>query len=292
MSSTTTREGIDLETVDVPLADILVSSPNVRPEFDESSIRELAESIRLEGLLAAPGFFREGSRYVPLFGYRRIAAARLLGWESVPGRIFEEPKSEADRILIQLSENEARADLTPLAAAAGYAALAEAGLKQEEIAARCGVAVSTVSRLIGIHEGLIEEGKQRLRRGAISLTVARAVSRLKAEDQPMMLERAIRWKLTADRVEELVRQALGAVIPDRPKRGSKAGNRGLHYKIGPHQIRVGRRNLTIAFTDGRSKRPRTKEQWLEVLTALVERMRREEPDPDRAPELVAQAEEG
>lgn len=136
----TTTVEVQSEYRDLPI-DWLVESPtNPRQIFDDDGLRELAASIRANGvlqpLLVRP---RAERRFEIVFGARRYRGAAMAEKETVPVCIRE--MTDAQVLEAQLVENLQRRDVHPLDEAHGYArllALDEPKYSIELIAAKCG----------------------------------------------------------------------------------------------------------------------------------------------------------
>ena len=129
--------------------DKLVPNPDQpRKHFDETELRELADSIIEHGIISPVivADARDGS-YIIIAGERRIRAARLAGLAEVPVIIRE--YTDQKRMEISLIENIQRTDLNPIEEAAAYKNLMDfARLSQEELAARVGKNRSTVTNAL------------------------------------------------------------------------------------------------------------------------------------------------
>jgi ParB/RepB/Spo0J family partition protein len=92
--------------------DAIEAEVQVRTEFDEPSIADLAEDIKKRGMLQ-PVLLRpalNGNKYIIIAGERRIRAARLAGLTAVPAIVGEVSESQAADM--QLAENIQREDLS------------------------------------------------------------------------------------------------------------------------------------------------------------------------------------
>ncbi|MCM1320874.1 MAG: ParB/RepB/Spo0J family partition protein [Bacteroides sp.] len=159
------------------LADVSLLKPNPRQprtEFDEASLRELADSIKEHGIIqpvlienAEDGFF-----YI-IAGERRTRAARLAGLEKIPVRINN--FSEQQKLEVALIENIQRENLNPLEEALAYRSLMELGdLSQDETARRVGKNRSTVANALRLLK-LPEDMQSALADGQITPGHARAL---------------------------------------------------------------------------------------------------------------------
>ena len=145
-----------------------------RREFDETQLKELADSIAASGLLqpivVRP---RPDGRYELIAGERRFRAMQRLGWQKAPAVV----KDADDRALLTLAliENLQRDDLSPIDAAMGYQRLmAEFTMPQQEVARLVGKDRSTVSNTLRLLR-LPEEVQQLVQHRKLSEGHARAL---------------------------------------------------------------------------------------------------------------------
>ena len=121
-SSTTNRieEATTAKTVAIPLAEIVVPSNRLRA-LRPDHVEQLAESMRLRGLLEPIRVRRNGGPYRLTAGWHRLKAAELLGWTTITAIVDEGMSAEEGR-LVEIDENLIRADLRPAERAAHFAA--------------------------------------------------------------------------------------------------------------------------------------------------------------------------
>jgi ParB family chromosome partitioning protein len=132
---------------DLPLSQLNESKTNPRRVFDESALKELASSIRSQGVLS-PLLVRPLTEngFEIVAGARRYRAAQMAESATVPVRIVH--LSDAEMIEAQLVENLIRAEIHPMEEAEGFArllALEEPKYSIEQIAARVGKQPSFVA---------------------------------------------------------------------------------------------------------------------------------------------------
>ncbi len=153
----------------------------IRQTIDEDRLRELASSMQQVGLLQ-PIFVRpKGDRFEIVAGERRVRAARLLGWASIPCRL--EDLSDVDATVRKVIENDQRVDAKPLERARAFAHLRDAfKLGQDEIATRVGVHKSVVSRMLALLEQP-KEIQQMLADESISPTHLRSLDEIPDESK-------------------------------------------------------------------------------------------------------------
>lgn len=200
-----TETAKDVTTVPLRLIDPNPYQP--RREFEQETLLELAESIRLHGVLQPVIVRPKGKRYQLLAGERRCRAAQLAGLEDIPALV----KELSDREMMELSivENLQREDLNPLDEARGYEQLMkQLGLTQEEVAQRVGRSrphVANTLRLLQLPQAL----QELVSRETISAGHGRAL--LAVADPALQLslaEMVIEQGLNVRQTEELVKRHL------------------------------------------------------------------------------------
>lgn len=131
----------------VPLGQIKPGIQQPRHQFDPEKLRELADSIRSNGIIQPLILRPVAAGFELVAGERRWRAAKLAGLMHVPAII----RKIDDRQALELSliENLQRDDLNPIEAAAGYRMLMdEYGLSQEAVAEVVGKDRSTIANMI------------------------------------------------------------------------------------------------------------------------------------------------
>ncbi len=187
----------------VPLNKIRASALQPRKEFSDEALRELADSIREQGIVQ-PLIVRERDGFFELIaGERRWRAAQLLQLPEVPVITREAD----DRAVLELAliENLQRENLNALEEAQGYAQLAEQfQLTQEEIALKVGksrAAVANATRLLKLPASV----QKFVREGRISVGHAKVILGLTDEkNQNLAAERVIKEGLNVRQTEGLV----------------------------------------------------------------------------------------
>jgi ParB family chromosome partitioning protein len=187
----------------VPLNKIRPSASQPRKQFSEESLRELADSIREQGIVQ-PLIVRERDGFFELIaGERRWRAAQLLNLPEVPVIAREAD----DRAVLELAliENLQRENLNAIEEAHGYSQLAEQfQLTQEEIALKVGksrAAVANSLRLIKLPQTI----QNFLRDGRLSVGHAKVILGLADEKNlQFAAERVIKDGLNVRQTEGLV----------------------------------------------------------------------------------------
>jgi ParB family chromosome partitioning protein len=175
-----------------------------RRAFPESSLAELASSIREQGIIQPIVVVPRGEKFEIVAGERRWRAARLAGLDRVP-IVVRDRGADKDLLEAALVENLQRDDLNPLEAAAAYARLKdEFHLTQEEVARRVGKERATVANAIRLLK-LPASVRERIVLGEISGGHARALAALaSADDQERVAAEIVRRALSVRQTEKRI----------------------------------------------------------------------------------------
>ena len=217
-----------------------------RTHMDEAALKELANSIRMQGVMQ-PILVRPvgGGRYEIIAGERRWRAARMAGLSDVPALVREVPDNAA--LAMALIENIQREDLNPLEEANGIQRLVtEFNIthdKAAEMVGRSRSAVSNLLRLLAlaepvrdlVHQGMLDMGHARALlalTGMQQIETARLIAArgMSVRETEKLVGRLLRGtpakksRKTSDRdvlrLQEELAQKLGTKIE------IKAGNKG------------------------------------------------------------------
>jgi ParB family chromosome partitioning protein len=122
----------------------------VRTKFNDESLRELGENIKVNGLIQPLVLHREDNKFVLICGERRYRAMTLIEMKEAPCFILEN-KTKEELMAIQFSENQAREELHYIDQADsiyGYQKLT--GTSERKITAALGISKSEVHRCLMI----------------------------------------------------------------------------------------------------------------------------------------------
>lgn len=136
----------------VPLDLIDAHPANVREMLGD--LTEMAESIRLKGVIQPVVVRPQGERFQLITGHRRCAAARIAGKTEVPAIIRHEA-TDADVVEDMLIENMHRRRLNPIEEAKAFQALIDASdppRTQAQVASAVGISVFTVNSRLALLE--------------------------------------------------------------------------------------------------------------------------------------------
>jgi ParB family chromosome partitioning protein len=197
----------------LPVEDIQENPFQPRRDFTEAEIASLAESLKTHDMLQPVLVRQVEGRYQLISGERRLRAARLAGWKTIPARLREAD----DRLVAELAivENLQRQDLNPIEKALSFKRyLDEHKCTQDDLAKRLKIDRSTIANLMRLLE-LPSSVLDSLRTGAITAGHARALLPLGDEgEQTAFCGRIIAEGLSVRDVERLVSQQL--VTLDEP----------------------------------------------------------------------------
>jgi ParB family chromosome partitioning protein len=187
-----------------------------RTRMDQTSLAELAESIKAQGIMQ-PILTRPigGDRYEIVAGERRWRAARIAGLTTVPALIKDIPDEQA--LAASLIENIQREDLNPLEEAVGIQRLVqEFSLTHQAVAERLGRSRAAITNLLRLLD-LAPPVRELLADGAIDMGHARALLALPVARQIDLAREAALKQLSVREVEARVAAALRSPHARRPR---------------------------------------------------------------------------
>lgn len=192
--------------VSISLSDIDPNYEQPRKRFDQDALDELADSIRVHGVIQPIVVAPVGKRFMIIAGERRFRASKLAGKEDIPAIIRNYSPQQIKEI--SLIENLQREDLSPIEAARAIKTLmTEFNMTQEVAADRIGKSRSSVAntlRLLTLDDSvikLIEEGR-------LSAGHARTLVVVPANQQYKLALKGCDNQLTVREMEKLVRNFL------------------------------------------------------------------------------------
>jgi ParB family chromosome partitioning protein len=226
----TGQPGAEGELRHIPLDQMQRGKFQPRRDMQESTLRELADSIKQQGvvqpIVVRPIGERSmgdgrgaAARYEIIAGERRWRAAQMAGLETVPAVVRDVPDRTA--IAMALIENIQRADLNPLEEAEAMQRLiAEFSVTHQEAAEAVGRSRAAVTNLLRLLE-LSREVQDLVRQGALEMGHARALLALKGPAQTDAARRVVDRGLTVRDTEKLVRDRLKEAGETRMPQGKK-----------------------------------------------------------------------
>lgn len=200
-------EGFSPVTINwkIPVHQIEANPYQPRTDFEINALNELADSIRIHGVIQPITVRKltEGS-YQLVSGERRLRATKIVGLAEIPAYILE--ASQQGMLEMALIENIQRQDLNAMEVAISFKRLIdEVSIKQEEVGVRVGKDRSTVANYLRLLK-LPPEIQAGIRDAKIGMGHARALINVdKVEQQLFVFRKAISEGLSVRKVEELVR---------------------------------------------------------------------------------------
>ena len=184
---------------------LIFANPNQpRKVFDETALRELADSISKHGVIMPIIVNKSGDRYMIIAGERRWRASKLAGLKKVP--VIIKTYNERQIKEISLIENLQREDLNPIEAATAMRSLMDDyGLTQEDLADRIGKsrpAIANTLRLLSLSDEVIKM----VASGNLSAGHARSLISIPNSDQIKIANAIVKEGLSVREVEKRVKE--------------------------------------------------------------------------------------
>ncbi len=243
--------------VEIPLENIQPNPYQPRKHFENESLKELADSIKKDGLIQPVIVVEDGlDGYILVAGERRFRASKLAKTGSIKAIVLDITKEQMQQYA--LIENIQREDLNPIELAQSYEALIKLhGVTHEELASiihKSRTHITNTLRLLNLskktQEALVEK--------KISAGHAKVLVGLDEKDQTTMVNSIIGQKLSVREVENIIK---GMKRPqDRVKQTSKQKKENenrhlylmeLHEKLKSLGIKstVSSDKITLEFTN-------------------------------------------
>lgn len=136
-----------LDAVLLPIEKIIPNPYQPRKHFNDEKLKELSESIQINGVISPIGVQVKDAHYIIVFGERRWRASQLIGLTKIPAIILD--LDDKQLMEISLLENIQREDLNIIEEAQGYAMLMESfQYTQEDLALRVSKSREYVANLL------------------------------------------------------------------------------------------------------------------------------------------------
>ena len=229
-----------------------------RTEFDETALRELAQSIKEQGVIQPVTVRKLGyNKYQLISGERRLRASKMAGLNKIPA--FIRVANDEQMLELALIENIHRENLNAIEVAISYQRLIdECSLTQEEVSEKVGKSRSAVANFLRLLK-LPPEVQLAIRDGHISMGHARALININdKEEQLKLLQQIIMEEMTVRQTEEMADKAKGKAdkerkqtnfIPEHFKSKIKTLSQALNTKVKVKRNIKGQGSVVIDFKD-------------------------------------------
>ena len=210
------------QVLELKILDIGRSPYQPRRDFKDEELRELADSLRNNGLVQPPTVRRlPNGTYELIAGERRLRAAQLAGWTKIRVTLVEADDQTA--AVMTTTENLQREDLNPIEEAVSYRTLQDKfNLTQQEVAEKVGKGRATVANATRLLE-LPDEVKQLISSSLLSVGHAKVLLSVDNEKERVLLARdCVNDQLTVRALEKKVARLHAPVearqkgVPDLP----------------------------------------------------------------------------
>ena len=241
------------EIVEINLDELRSNPYQPRKVFDETALKELAESISQHGVFQPIIVKKSIKGYEIIAGERRVKASRMLGLSTIPAIVRD--FNDTEMMEIALLENLQREDLNAIEEAMAYVKIMEAkNLTHEELAKVLGKSQSYVTNTIGLLR-LPEEVKDLVVNDKLSMTHARILSKM--SDKSTILNLANKVMNEGLSVRDLEEIAKGNDISKIVKVERKVKESDVKYKYAEEllcekfdsKVRVFKNKVEVKFKD-------------------------------------------
>lgn len=222
---------------EISLDQIQVNPYQPRTHFDREALEELAESIKVQGIIQ-PITVRKLSdkEYQLISGERRFQASKIAGLAAIPAYI----RTADDQQMVEMAliENIQREDLNAIEIALSYQRLMEeCKLKQEQLGERVGKNRTTVNNYLRLLR-LPPDIQAGIRDQKISMGHARALINIEdVAKQLYLYKKTIDEGLSVRKVEQLVRDLMSKSVDD-PKPEKKGSSQHKNYEVQQVQTKL------------------------------------------------------
>ena len=227
--------------VEINVNDIVPNPAQPREHFDESKIRDLAESIKFAGLIEPIIVRKYGDGFSIVAGERRFRAVKFLGMNTIRSIVIE--ANDEKNFTIALIENIQREALDPVEEAKAYKMLAEKfGLKHQEIAERVGkdrASISNSMRILNLDEFILIA----LSKGEISAGHAKLLLAAPEDIRGQLCGTIIEKELSVRALEKMLKDMKEGkpelkTASDETKNAKEQKNKSAHIKKMEEKLRL------------------------------------------------------
>jgi ParB family transcriptional regulator, chromosome partitioning protein len=252
------------DITDINLDEIRSNPYQPRKFFDETALQELADSIKVHGVVQPIIVKKSIKGYELIAGERRTKAAKLAGLTTIPAIIRD--FNDEEMMEIALIENIQRENLNPIEEANAYQNIINSTkMTQEEIAEKFGKSRSYITNILGLLK-LPEDIQKLVEKGTMSMSHARTLSKLdNEEDIRKLANKIVNDNINVRDIESMTRDI------NLPKKNSnKEPNNYQIYenimreKIGT-KVKITNHKIEIPFDSAKDL-----ERVLEIINITIE----------------------
>ncbi len=249
------EEGVIGAIAAIPIDQIDANPFQPRTQFNDNSLEELCQSIRINGVITPITVRKTGHRYQLISGERRLRASKLAGLAEIPA--FIRMANDNQSLEMALIENIQREDLNAIDVALSFQALMDAyKYNQDELSKRVGKGRSTVANFLRLLN-LPAVIQLYLKDNKISMGHARCLVGIENEEKQLELaQMVIKQDLSVRQLENLIRKKDDGgsktlkdkvVIPEWCKEAKQKLSDKISAKISLKPGRKGKGSLVIDY---------------------------------------------
>lgn len=249
------EEGVIGAIAAIPIDQIDANPFQPRTQFNDESLEELCQSIRINGVITPITVRKAGHRYQLISGERRLRASKLAGLTEIPA--FIRMANDNQSLEMALIENIQREDLNAIDVALSFQALMDAyKYNQDELSKRVGKGRSTVANFLRLLN-LPAVIQLYLKDNKISMGHARCLVGIESEEKQLELaQQVISQDLSVRQLEELIRKKDNtgskapkekAVVPEWCKEAKQKLADKVSAKVSLKPGRKGKGSLVIDY---------------------------------------------
>lgn len=188
---------------EIELSQIRSNPYQPRKVFDEEALNELADSIKVYGVVEPVILKKSVKGYEIVAGERRCKASKIAGLTTVPAIIKD--FTDEEMMEIALLENIQREDLNPVDTAISISNILQVkDMTQEEFSKKFGKSRSYITNLLGLLN-LPKSVQELVKNGKLSMSHARCLSKIDNEEKVINLaNKIIKENLNVRDVEKLL----------------------------------------------------------------------------------------
>lgn len=195
------------EILEVEISRIVPNRNQPRKNFDRDELVSLAKSIAQDGILQPLTVIKSGEGYELVAGERRLRAAKMAGYSSVPCIVVNLNMQQS--AVMSIVENMQRQELSFFEQAQAIERLTgEWGMTQEAVARRLGISQSSVANKLRLLR-LSDECRAEIIRQGLTERHARALLKLEGDEERLfMLSKIAERGLNVSKTEQVIESFL------------------------------------------------------------------------------------